>query len=72
MCTVMCEVVLFPFSVQFTEPTGRPGFSCWTTTGKQLDCDTGDGFAGVLVLIKRVGNGFLSCSACCMLIVPAG
>jgi hypothetical protein len=25
-----------------------------------------------LVLIKRVGNGFLSCSACCMLIVPAG
>ncbi len=63
----MCEVVFFPFSVQFTEPTGRPGFSC-----KQLICDTGAGFAGVLVLTKRVGDGFLSCSACCMLIVPAG
>jgi hypothetical protein len=25
-----------------------------------------------LVLTKRVGDGFLSCSACCMLIVPAG
>jgi len=68
----MCEVVFFSFSVQFTEPTGRPGFSCWTTTGNQLICDTGDGFAGVLVLTKRVSNGFLSCSACCMLIVPAG
>jgi hypothetical protein len=25
-----------------------------------------------LVLTKRVGDCFLSCSACCMLIVPAG